>query len=87
MEWYRNQVGPIEVIGTYQNNCVKILGYYEDKEFIFFEKVLNLWTYQEILAEDLYTKYGGKVAKAEKSIPTKSENLKLWLEAKYGQES
>jgi len=69
MKWYGEKINiddrSFTIIGTLEDSVVRIT--VNDK--VFFEKPINMWAYQEILAEDVLRRYEGKVRKIEQKIP------------------
>lgn len=69
MEWYSNELNiddrSILVRGIIEDSILQIL---VDNQ-VHFRKELNMWSYQEILPEDVLAKYEGKIRKIESKIP------------------
>jgi hypothetical protein len=76
MRWYSKELSiegfDVVVEGTFTDSVLKITASYDDKTIKFFEKPVQMWAHQEILAEDIYRKYQGKIQKIEnKQLPLK----------------
>lgn len=80
MQWYENTVVangiPVLVKGIFRESDHMLLitvEYDFDTEthhLCPWSKTVNLWAHQEILAEDIYSKYLGKIKKIEQNLPT-----------------
>lgn len=88
MKWYENNIDidgtEVYIKGIYRENDSMVLILYEfdlnDEErgyFCYWSKPVNLWAYQEILAEDVCNKYMGKIKKLENNLPSLIEREKL----------
>lgn len=42
-----------------------------------YNKIINMWVHQEILAEDVFAKYEGVLRKCEEKLPRLIEQIKL----------
>lgn len=69
MKWYDNEIevdgGSVTIQGVIEDSVLKITV----NDAVKFQKELNMWAYQEILAEDVLAKYEGKIRKIESKIP------------------
>lgn len=69
MKWYDNEIevdgGVVAVQGVIEDAVLKI----KVNDDVKFRKELNMWAYQEIIAEDVLAKYEGKIRKIESKIP------------------
>lgn len=90
MKWYEKQYDvdgtPVTLEGTFEDATLRIVavieldntdpcdgwGYQE-----IYSKPMNMWVHQEILAEDILTKYMGMIRKCEKNLPAIVEREKL----------
>lgn len=89
MKWYEKQYVIDEVliyiIGSFKDSKIQISALLRveeepDPEFdivTIYEKSINLWAHQEILAEDVLAKYEGMIRKCEKKLPFLVEKIKL----------
>ena len=76
MIWYEKQDNinghDVYLEGTYKDSTVKIIAHVETNgewsEHVLYEKTINMWAYQEVLAEDVLNKYRGMISKAEKKL-------------------
>lgn len=77
MIWYINTLNingsEINVVGDFVDSTISIR--VNGKPF--FEKIVNQWAHYEILAEDVYDKYRGKIKKIESKIPDMIKTGKL----------
>ena len=86
MQWYENT---IDVDGTevclkgiyLESDSIILITYdfnHEGKRVFFcpWSKTVNLWTHQEILAEDIRSKFLGKIKKVEHNLPVLVEKAK-----------
>lgn len=76
MRWYENQLviegEDVSVEGTFVDSIIKIVATYRDKTIICMNKPIQMWSHHDILAEDIYNKYQGKIQKFEKTqLPLK----------------
>jgi hypothetical protein len=67
--WYDNYIDiddrSYHVQGTFDESMLRITIEGE----VFYQKPINLWRHQEILAEDILQQYQGMVLKYEKKLP------------------
>lgn len=90
MIWFEQQydINGIEVQleGTFDDSVVRItaiVGIDPDdpvdgwKYHCFYEKPVNMWVHQEVLAEDVLAKYQGMVKKCEKKLSALVEKHKI----------
>ena len=83
MQWYTNDLTidgiPITIEGTYEDSTIRITAILElDPTDItngyshqcLFEKPVNMWSYQDVLIEDILCKYIGKIKKIEHNLST-----------------
>ena len=90
MQWYEKQYDidgtQVTLEGTFESAVLKIVAVIElddtdaangwsYKEM--YSKPVNMWAYQEILAEDILAKYMGMIRKCEKNLPMLVEREKL----------
>jgi len=76
MQWYSKQLNvdgeDVLVEGTFDDSIIRIVATYKDKTVVCLDKPVQMWSHQEILAEDIYRKYQGKIQKFEKKqLPLK----------------
>ena len=81
MQWYHNELTidgiQVYVDGYFDNSTIRIVSTYdietEDEIKYYrldtFEKPIQMWAYQDVLAEDILHKYLGKVKKIESKLP------------------
>lgn len=92
MNWYENHYhiedAIVTLTGSFEESKIIIstnikLG--SSNEFsILYEKPVNMWVDQEILAEDILSRYQGMIKKCEKKLSTLVQRAKLalrWEEA------
>ena len=90
MRWFGKQYNINDVIvtleGTFEDAMLKITAIIEVddtdpangfKYKELYSKSVNMWTHQEILAEDILSKYMGMIRKCEKNLPMLVEREKL----------
>ena len=90
MEWFHKdyEINGIQVQleGTFEKAILRITAFIEVdpddhladwEEHVLYEKAINMWAHQEILAEDILLKYQGMVRKAEKRLSTLVEKHKI----------
>jgi hypothetical protein len=70
------------LVGSYEEGKVRIGAWIETnngsyENTVLYEKPVNMWVHQEILAEDVLAKYQGMLQKCEKKLPTLVEKIKL----------
>jgi len=87
MQWYENTVNingtEVYVEGVYRSDDAMLLILYEfdlDEtergHYCAWSKPVNMWSHQEILAEDVRSKYLGKVKKIEQNLHALLEKRK-----------
>ena len=90
MQWYEKQFDvegtPVTLEGTFEDSILRIAAIIEIdpddvadgfKYYCLYEKPVNIWAHQEILAEDILSKYEGMVRKCENKLPSLVERYKL----------
>jgi hypothetical protein len=89
MKWYEKHHDVdgtlVCVLGTFLESEVKICALIrikpqpepEFKVVTMYSKPVNMWTHQEILAEDILSKYEGMIRKCENNLSTLVEREKL----------
>lgn len=90
MKWYEKtyNINGTEVLleGSFEESTIRIVAsFWVDPDDVaggmawkcLFEKPVNMWAHQEILAEDVLAKYIGKIKKCENNLPSLVEREKL----------
>ena len=90
MKWYEKNHDvngtPVTIEGTFTDSTIKIIAIIEIdssdpangfryKEL--YNKPVNMWFHQEVIAEDILAKYQGKIIKLENNLHTLVEREKL----------
>lgn len=69
MIWYDNTIDvdgqEVRVQGIFEDSTIKIIA----EGHILYQKHVNFWRYQDILAEDILEQYRGMVLKCERKLP------------------
>lgn len=86
MKWFEKQYdinGVVAlIVGSYLESKIMIGAWVEMEDgsyehSVLYEKPVNMWVHQEILAEDVLAKYQGMIKKCEQKLPILIEKIKL----------
>ncbi len=86
MKWYEKQYNInnalVTLTGTFEDSEIKIDALIQTKDGssnlqTIYKKPINMWVYQDIIAEDVLAKYQGMIKKCEQKLPILIERIEL----------